>query len=155
MPLPFRLMLFLCPDMIEEEDKLRHFADSSKLLHAKLSLDWRRDDLYGLAALHLANSQPLLEALKGATVPLSLQELTAQWTPPRIEAALDAAHQGQRLPPRRYTSDPNRRRTPEALVEDLIELAVLYRTADGRCNMPDIFRVGFGLKRKGGVRPPR
>ena len=36
-----------------------------------------------------------------------------------------------------------------------VELAVLYRTKDGRLNMPDIFRVGFGIRRKGGVRPPR
>jgi hypothetical protein len=41
------------------------------------------------------------------------------------------------------------------LIEDLVELAILYRTEDSRLNMPDIFRVGFGIRRMGGVRPPR
>ena len=60
-----------------------------------------------------------------------------------------------RLPPRRFSSDPIRAGRPEALVDDLIDLAVLYRTEDGRLNMPDIFRVGAKIKRKGGVRPPQ
>ncbi len=94
---------------------------------------------------------PLLEALKGATVPLTVDELTGGWTESCIKSSLDAAQQRKRLPPRRYSSDPNL----QALVDDLVELAVLYRTEDKRLNMPDIFRVGFGIKRKGGVRPPR
>lgn len=95
---------------------------------------------------------PLLEALKGATVPLKVDELTGRWTESCIKSSLDAAQQTQRLPPRRYSSNPNNLQT---LVDDLEELAVLYRTEDKRLNMPDIFRVGFGIKRKGGVRPPR
>ncbi len=62
---------------------------------------------------------------------------------------------GAKLPPRRFTNDPFRKGSPEALIDDLVELAVLYRTKDGRLNMPDIFRVGFGIRRKGGVKPPR
>lgn len=94
---------------------------------------------------------PLLEALKGATVPLTVKELTERWTKSCIQSSLSAAQQKKRLPPRRYSSDPNL----QALVDDLAELAVLYRTEDKRLNMPDIFRVGFGIKRKGGVKPPR
>ena len=60
-----------------------------------------------------------------------------------------------KLPPRRFTNDPFRMGKPEALIDDLVELAVLYRTKDGRLNIPDIFRVGFGIRRKGGVKPPR
>lgn len=279
-----RFKFFLRPDMVEEDDELWRFADSSKLLHGKGELTWRPNDLFGLILLHLANSQdvgptfrkaielqeriqwrevdnvfplpreltageqplrrivealagpwvgttakrgftftwipthlsdakgrlsprsillafrnaaqwtaerhpthnvplhyegiqqgvveaskirinevkedypwvgPLLEALKGATVPLTVGELTARWTENCIKSSLEAAQQKQRLPPRRYCSDPNRKGDMEALVDDLVELAVIYRTEDSRINMPDIFRVGFGIKRKGGVKPAR
>ena len=98
---------------------------------------------------------PLLEALEGETVPLTVGELTTRWTEGCIKASLEAAQKEERLPPRRYSSDPNRKGDIQALIDDLVELAVLYRTEDGRFNMPDIFRVGFGIKRKGGVKPPR
>lgn len=279
-----RFKFFLRPDMVEEDDEIWRFADSSKLLHSKEELTWRSNDLFGLILLHLANSEsvgaafrktitdqthvawheingayslprelmmgeqplrgivealagswvgaspkrgftftwipthlsdakgrlsprsillafrhaaqwtgdrhaghttalhyegiqqgvveaskirineikedypwvgPLLEALKGATVPLKLDELTGRWPESCIQASLEAAQQKLRLPPRRYSSDPNRKGTLPALVDDLVELAVLYRTEDKRLNMPDIFRVGFGIKRKGGVKPPR
>jgi len=278
-----RFKFFLRPDMVEEDDEIWRFTDSSKLVHSKEELTWRSNDLFGLILLYLANSQsagiefrqtvsnqthvvwqesngayplprdliseqplrsivealagswvgtssrrgftytwipthlsdakgrlsprsillafkhaakwtaerhpshvnalhyegiqqgvveaskirineikedypwvgPLLKALEGATVPLWSFELEDKWPANCIKASLDAAHEKQRLPPRRYSSDPNRKGDLHALVDDLIELAVLYRTEDGRLNMPDIFRVGFGIKRKGGVRPPR
>jgi hypothetical protein len=280
-----RFKFFLRPDMIEEEDEIWRFADSSKLLPSKVPLQWRPNDLFGLILLHLANSQsvgegfrkmiqseahiqwqeiegvyplprsltvgeqplrsmveslagpwvgatasrgftfkwipthlsdakgrlsprsillairraaewtderhpnhkfalhyegvqqgvveaskirigeikedypwvgPLLDALKGVTVPLTFKELAEKWTKSCVQASLDIAHQSQRLPPRRYSS-ASRMDDLDALVDDLVELAVLYRTEDKdkRYNMPDIFRVGFGIKRKGGVRPPR
>jgi hypothetical protein len=278
-----RFKFFLRPDMVEEDDDLWRFADSSKLHHGKGELVWRPNDLFGLILLHLANSKscgkgfretvakkynlewrevdkvfplpsgmtagvqplreiveaiagpwmgttakrgftftwipthlsdakgrlsprsillafrhaaqwteqnhpqhfnavhyegiqqgvveaskirigeikedypwvgPLLEALKGATVPLTVEELTERWTPACIRLSLKAAEVEQRLPPRRYSNERNRK-SVQLLVDDLVELAVLYRTEDKRINMPDIFRVGFGIKRKGGVKPPR
>lgn len=275
-----RFKFFLRPEMVEQDDTIWRFTDSSKLLHNKSELLWRPNDLFGLILLHLANSQsaglafrqiierqahvrwqpitdmyplprgltveeeplrsvveaiagpwvgttvkrgftfkwipthlsdakgrlsprsillafkraaewtaerhpnhkfalhyegiqqgvveaskirigeikedypwvgPLLQALTGATVPLTVEELNERWTKNCIKSSLSAARKEQRLPPRRYSSDPNF----QALVDDLVELAVLYRTEDKRFNMPDIFRVGFGIKRKGGVRPPR
>lgn len=279
-----RFKFFLRSDMVEEDDEIWRFTDSSKLLHSKETLTWRPNDLFGLILLHLANSEsvggafrqeifdkthsefqeisgtyslprgltareqplrgiiealagpwvgtnakrgftftwipthlsdakgrlsprsillafskaaqwtherhpdhltalhyegiqqgvveaskirigeikedypwvgPLLNALNGATVPLGMNELTVRWTDSCISASLSAAVQNQRLPPRRYTSDPHRKGDLQALVDDLIELAVLYRTEDKRLNMPDIFRIGFGIKRQGGVKPPR
>lgn len=275
-----RFKFFLRPEMVEQDDTIWRFTDSSKLLHNKSELLWRPNDLFGLILLHLANSQsagqmfrqmiegkthvcwqpiddmyplprgltvgeeplrsiveaiagpwvgttakrgftfkwipthlsdakgrlsprsillafkraaewtaendpnyqfalhyegiqqgvvkastnriaeikedypwvgPLLEALKGATVPLSIEELAERWTKNCIQSSLNAAEKEKRLPPRRYSSHSDL----QALVDDLVELAVLYRTEDKRFNMPDIFRVGFGIKRKGGVRPPR
>lgn len=95
--------------------------------------------------------EPLLEAARDLTVPCRPEELLECWTPQEIAGVREA----RKLPPRRFTTDPNRRGTTEALIDDLVELAVLYRTEDSRLNMPDIFRVGFGIKRKGGVKPPK
>jgi hypothetical protein len=36
----------------------------------------------------------------------------------------------------------------------LVRLGFLQEMADGRVNMPDLYRVGFGLGRKGGVKRP-
>jgi len=96
---------------------------------------------------------PLLEAARGVVVPITSEDLSVRWTSECLVKMRRAAR--NKLPPRRFTSDPIRRGRPEALIDDLVELAVLYRTKDGRLNIPDIFRVGFGIKRKGGVRPPR
>lgn len=42
-----------------------------------------------------------------------------------------------------------------AVVEELIALGVLARRKDGRIDVPDIYRYGFGIKRKGGVARPK
>ncbi len=95
---------------------------------------------------------PLLEAARGLKVPCTAAELTERWTPAQIREMRSTS---AKLPPRRFTTDPIRTGQPDALIDDLVELAILYRTSDNRLNMPDIFRVGFGIKRKGGVKPPR
>ena len=95
---------------------------------------------------------PLLSAARGLTVPCDPEELTSRWLSRQLKEVKEA---GDKLPPRRFTVDPARSGKPEVLIDDLVELAVLYRTEDDRINMPDIFRVGFGIRRKGGVRPPR
>jgi hypothetical protein len=99
--------------------------------------------------------RPLLEAARGAVVPITADELSRRWTSDCLGKMRRAAAARNKLPPRRFTNDPIRRGRPEALIDDLVELAVLYRTKDNRLNIPDIFRVGFGIKRKGGVKPPR
>jgi len=43
----------------------------------------------------------------------------------------------------------------QAVLEELINLGVLSRRKDGRIDVPDIYRYGFGIKRKGGVARPR
>lgn len=97
--------------------------------------------------------KPLLESVRGGVVPVTVAELSNRWSAGCLREMRRAAI--AKLPPRRFTNDPFRRGSPEALIDDLVELAVLYRTSDGRLNMPDIFRVGFGIRRKGGVKPPR
>jgi hypothetical protein len=91
--------------------------------------------------------KPLLDALRGLTVPCSQDEITARWT----RATIDSMESAGKLPPRRFATDPVRRGETAVLIDDLVELAVLSRTEDGRINVPDIFRVSAGMKRRGGV----
>lgn len=44
---------------------------------------------------------------------------------------------------------------PDGVRTDLETLGVFMRLYDGRVNIPDVFRVGYGLGRRGGVRPIR
>jgi hypothetical protein len=97
--------------------------------------------------------KPALEAARNLQVPCYARELTGKWKSLSLDFKKSLG--SGKLPPRRYTTDPYRAGQAEALLDDLIDLAVLYRTEDGRINMPDIFRVGVGIKRKGGVRPIR
>lgn len=95
--------------------------------------------------------RPALEAARGIEVPCQVRDLVSRWKPAILDSISSSSG---RLPPRRFSSDPLRKGRPEALIDDMIDLAVLYRTDDNRLNMPDIFRVGVGIKRRGGVRPP-
>ncbi|WP_292038231.1 hypothetical protein [Massilia sp. UBA6681] len=95
--------------------------------------------------------EPLLEAARGITVPCAVDDLTAAWT----RKLYGQVRSAKKLPPRRFNTDPIRKGKAEALIQDLVELAIIYRTEDNRINIPDIFRVGFGIRRLGGVRPPR
>ena len=42
-----------------------------------------------------------------------------------------------------------------SVIEELVGLGVLRIRADGRVDVPDIYRYGFGIKRKGGVAKPK
>lgn len=41
----------------------------------------------------------------------------------------------------------------DGLRQDLIRLGIFETKKDGRIDMPDLYRVGFGLGRRGGVKP--
>lgn len=43
----------------------------------------------------------------------------------------------------------------EQVLRTLLELGVLSERSDGRIDVPDIYRYGFGILRKGGVKRPR
>lgn len=45
----------------------------------------------------------------------------------------------------RYPADP------QQLIEELIGMGVMRRRRDGRIDLPDVYRIAFGVGRKGGV----
>lgn len=44
-------------------------------------------------------------------------------------------------------------RTPPQVLQELREVGFFTELPDGRINVPDLYRVGFGLRRKGGLAP--
>jgi len=78
-----------------------------------------------------------LESLRGATVMLDRDEVHRA-----LGTASGAAHDG-------FENDG------EAVAEDLIRLGVLSVRSDGRIDLADLYRYGFGIERKGGVARPR
>jgi hypothetical protein len=92
----------------------------------------------------------LMEPLAGQVVPCGFQHVERLWHDRAVLARLDEAGPGGewRLPPRQ-------RRDHDGLRQVLESLGIFRRLRDGRVDVPDVFRIGYGLRRKGGVRPAR
>ena len=90
----------------------------------------------------------VLTPLAGMVVPCAFHEIAERW---RGDGVLDRLGENtdQRLPPRHLEEGP------DGVRSDLESLGIFQRLLDGRVNIPDVFRVGYGLGRKGGVRPIR
>ena len=87
----------------------------------------------------------VLSVLRGLNVPREFDTVVQRWVesfpsgPENIPSdRLPAQHTG---------------RGWEGLREDLQRLGLIETKKDGRIDMPDLYRVGFGLGRRGGVKP--
>lgn len=89
--------------------------------------------------------------LQGMVVPCAFREIELRWQNAAVfdRLAEEVEQNEVRLPPR------NIDRGTIGIREDLESLGVFYRLRDGRVNIPDVFRVGYGLGRRGGVKPVR
>lgn len=87
----------------------------------------------------------VLSALSGMNVPLEFDAVKVKWEErfPTGAPGIGSA----RLPAQHID------RGWEGVREDLQRLGLLETKRDGRIDMPDLYRVGFGLGRKGGVKP--
>ena len=89
----------------------------------------------------------IVSPLKGMVVPCTFDEIAERW---QLDPLAEAVEQGEvKLPPRHIEQGP------DGIRKDLESLGVFFRMRDGRVNIPDVFRVGYGLGRRGGVRPVR
>lgn len=87
----------------------------------------------------------LCEPLRGKSVPCRFDVLEGQWKesfPDGLQKTGDS-----RLPPQHTAKGWI------GIKDDLERLGIFEVLHDDRINMPDLYRVGFGLGRKGGVRP--
>jgi hypothetical protein len=134
---------------------LRTAADETASGAAR-ALDWK--SIHGgvrkaseIRVIELAEdfpwTRPAMEALEGLNVPCDSKDLVARWTSKDVLRTIDAEPEGR--------INKGARRGLPGLLDDLVAVGVLEVRPDGRYNIPDVYRVGFGLKRRGGVRPVR
>ena len=93
----------------------------------------------------------VMKPLEGMVVPCDFDEIVDRWYSEGVVERLecDTENDSVKLPPRHVE------RGPDGVRSDLESLGVFLRLLDGRVNIPDVFRVGYGLGRRGGVRPVR
>ena len=87
----------------------------------------------------------LLEPLAGLTVPCEFSVIEERWA--QFFTGDYSMLMQTRLPPQHME------RGWPGIMEDLVRLGIFEKMKDGRINMPDLYRVGFGLGRRGGVKP--
>ena len=94
-----------------------------------------------------------LAPLKGRLVPMERCELESIWIESATaERVVEQSATAGRLAPVQL-EDANLPREA-ALIKALESVGVLETRSNGKINLPDIFRVEAGIKRRGGVRPP-
>lgn len=95
----------------------------------------------------------VMSALDGLEVPCDPTVFKKRWIERKTVSDLRAAASGatSRLPLELATG---RDLPEEALLNALANIGVVEFRTEDRINMPDIFRVEAGIKRRGGVRPP-
>lgn len=90
----------------------------------------------------------LLKPLSGLTVPCRFAEIARRWEDGNILNRLqnDISSAAVKLPPVHLKEGTN------GIRQDIETLGVFERMTDDRVNLPDVYRVGYGLGRKGGVK---
>ena len=92
-----------------------------------------------------------MKPLSGLTVPCQFEEIARRWEDGNILNRLqdDIVLATVKLPPVHLKEGPN------GIRQDIETLGVFERMTDDRVNLPDVYRVGYGLGRKGGVKTVR
>ena len=85
-------------------------------------------------------------ALRGLVVPCRMEDILDRWRPPLVQDLNAGSWE---------TRSRRADQGPEGMFQDAVDLGILYRMRDKRVNMPDVYRVGFGVGRRGGVKPVR
>ena len=86
-----------------------------------------------------------MSALRGLSVPVPFNEFEERW---REERVVERMGNGQ-LAPRHVDNGA------DGVRHDLETLGVFQRLRDGRVHVPNVYRIGYGLGRHGGVQPLR
>lgn len=94
--------------------------------------------------------QRYLAPLRGLTVPIPSTEIEDRWTLRYPKGPLDAMGGLETgLPPQHVQQGW------PGVLEDLVRIGIFEQRRDGRIDLPDLFRVGFGLGRRGGIKPKK
>jgi hypothetical protein len=130
------------------EDSLERYPDHPVALHYE-SIKRGIQKASEIRVNEMAEDYPwvriFMTPLSGLTVPIDFMTILERWVESfpsgPNEASID------HLPPQ------HAERSWDGIKEDLIRLGVFDLKKDGRIDMPDLYRVGFGLGRRGGVKP--
>ena len=87
-----------------------------------------------------------MRPLRGMNVPTAFDPFAERW---REERVVERLAESPELPPRHLAEGV------DGIRRDLEAQGVFQRLLDGRVNVPDVYRIGYGLGRHGGVRPVR
>ena len=136
------------------EDTADQYPDHDKALHFE-SIKRGVQEASRTRVAELREDYPwvdkALRSLAGKVVPCEFAEIEAHWHAEGVleRLAEDVDQNAVKLPPSRIDRGAN------GVREDLESLRVFWRAHDGRVNIPDVFRVGYGLGRRGGVKPAK
>jgi hypothetical protein len=101
--------------------------------------------------------EPALNPLRDQTVPIERNLLDEIWRSSRtVEGIRNESSKRGGLAPVQLELGNEIGLSPEqALSNALVAIGVFEQRSNGKINIPDIFRVEAGIKRKGGVKPPK
>jgi hypothetical protein len=93
-----------------------------------------------------------MQPLRGKlTVPCTAGDIGIIWgqagTLDSLKEELKRSTHAVKLPPQRLNENA------EGVLKDLEALGLINRLSDQRVQMPDVYRIAFGLGRRGGVKP--
>lgn len=102
----------------------------------------------------------VLRPLSGFIVPAKVDELIKRWKDANVLEQLANLEKSnpadsQYLPPYALEVKQAGQQQLQSLLNTLAEIGVVRLMVDGRVNIPDLFRVGAGISRRGGVKPVR
>ena len=139
---------FLAAIRAAAEDTQERYPDHSVALHYE-SIKRGVQKASDIRVWELAEDYPwvntLMSPLRGLTVPCAFEAIADRWVENLGEHPADMS--SARLPPEHYEQGWT------GIRADLETLGIFESMKDGRVNMPDLHRVGFGLGRRGGVKP--
>lgn len=130
------------------EDSVDNYPDHNLPLHFE-SIKRGVQKASQIRVLEMAEDYPwvpkVMDPLRGLTVPCQIEAVEERWKS-HLPSGLSGLSE-QRLPPQ------HAERGWSGVRSDLERLGIFETMKDGRVNLPDLYRVGFGLGRRGGVKP--
>jgi len=139
---------FLAGIRAAAEDSMVRYPDYSYPLHYE-SIKRGVQKASEIRVNEMAEDYPwvkkLLDPLSGLTVPCEIEQIDGRWQSDlgMVPHLLDLG----KLPPEHVGDGWG------GVRRDLTTLGMFETMRDNRVNMPDLYRVGFGLGRRGGVKP--
>ncbi|WP_239084920.1 hypothetical protein [Streptomyces halstedii] len=113
----------------------------------------------GARAAELHQAQPwvrlALEPLAGQQLPIWTEDILDLWQHAALSDRLQELTHRSAADPGRARIGPRDPASYPLLLEELVGAGVLSRRTSGQVDMPDVYRIPYGLGRRGGVRRTR